>query len=535
MLAWFNKLAHRIAPPSGSTAIKRQGDEHLKHDELDNAARCYRQAISFDPDYVDARIGLGFTLIGQRQYAEAKGHLQHALSIDPDIADAHYLLGTAAKAQGELESSIAHFTQALRCKTDFEFAYRDLFVVLCQTGELDRAKDLLNNAVDVFPKSAEFQFYLGNLLSDEGSFAEAITHYGAAVALRPDAVEMHNMMGNALWKSGNLERALTSFRTAITLKPDSVDGYMNIGTILQQQGKNQDAITSYKQAVGLGPQYSLAHHHLGNAYLKIGATEWAIACFRKAVELDPDNGVQHLVDALSGSNSEHAPSKYVENLFDGYADSFDSHLVQRLQYGVPEQLVGLLKPYANQGGPQWDVLDLGCGTGLVGLAIAPLALQLVGVDLSAKMLARAKARNLYSRLERLELVTMADAEPDASYDLVTAADVFIYVGRLEALVSQVRRLLRPNGLFAFSIECLDPSTQQPAGTDSDCQLTSTGRYVHSAAYVRRLAAANDFECVSFVDTCVRLEKGQPVPGQIAVLRRRGIADVASSPPELAGQ
>jgi len=533
MLTLFNKLVHRIAAPTESLSIKRQGDEHLKHGELEGAARCYQQAIALDPDFVDARIGLGFALMGQKQYTEAERHLRHALTIDPDIADAHYLLGNASKEQGQLDDSIAHFTEALRCKADFEFAYRDLYLALCQKGELGRAKDLVKNAICAFPKSAEFQFYLGNLLSDENAFASAIAHYETALSLRNDAAETHNMLGNALWKSGNLERALTCYRTVITLKPDRVDPHMNIGTILRQQGKVQDAITSYKQAVALGPEHSVAHHYLGNALLEIGATEQAIACFRKVAELDPASGVQHLIDALSGGNSEHAPSQYVEKLFDSYAETFDSHLVQRLKYSIPEQLVGQLKPYMHQS--EWDVLDLGCGTGLVGMAIAPHARQLVGVDLSAKMLARAKERNLYQRLERLDLVSMVEAEPASSYDLVTAADVFIYVGRLDALFNEVSRLLRPNGLFAFSVESLDSSSQPPVGADRDCQLTKTGRYAHSSAYVRRLAAANQFECLTFVDTCIRIEKGQPVPGRIAVLRRRGDPQVPSSPPGSARQ
>jgi predicted TPR repeat methyltransferase len=520
MFTWLDNLAHQIRRPRGERTIKRRGDEHLKHDELEDAARCYRQAISLDPDYVDARIGLGFVLMEQKQYIEAEGNLDRALAIDPTIADAHYLLGRAYKEQGDLERSIASFTSALRCKPDFEFAYRDLYLVLYQRGEFDRAKHLLNNAISFFPESAEFQFYLGNLLSGENSFASAIVHYETALSLRPDAAETHNMLGDAVRKSGNLERALTCYRNATTLRPDLIEPYINIGIVLQQQGKIQDAITSYKQAVALRPEHAAAHHYLGNAYLEIGAAEWAIACFQDVVKLEPAHGVQHLLDAFSGRNSEHAPAQYVENLFDTYADTFDSHLVQGLQYSIPEQLVGLLKRYAAGGLTQWDVLDLGCGTGLVGFAIGSLARKIVGVDLSAKMLSKAKERHLYHRLEHVELLAMAEAEATSSYDLVTAADVLIYVGRLDPLFNQVHRLLRPNGLLVFSVDSLDPSTQHSVGADSECKLTQTGRYAHSAAYVRRLAAENEFDVLDLVDARGRMEHGKPVQQQLVVLRRR---------------
>src|SRR5437868_9917874 len=165
MLTWLDKLAHRTTQLTGKSAsIKRRGDGFLKHDDFENAARSYRQAISLDPDYVDARVGLGFVLVEQKQYLEAESHLDHALSINPTVADAHYLLGMAAKERDDLESSIAHLTNALRYKPDFEFAYRDLYFAFCRRSEFGRAKDLLNNAVRFFPQSAEFQFYLGNLL-----------------------------------------------------------------------------------------------------------------------------------------------------------------------------------------------------------------------------------------------------------------------------------------------------------------------------------------------------------------------------------
>jgi predicted TPR repeat methyltransferase len=141
-------------------------------------------------------------------------------------------------------------------------------------------------------------------------------------------------------------------------------------------------------------------------------------------------------------------------LFDVYAQRFDSHLVQVLNYSVPEKLAASAALFPS-GGEKWAILDLGCGTGLSGAAIAQFARHMVGVDLSSKMLDKARERNLYARLEQLDLLAMMEAEPAASYDVVFAADVFVYLGKLDELVSQARRLLRPGGLFAFSVESLE--------------------------------------------------------------------------------
>ncbi len=229
--------------------------------------------------------------------------------------------------------------------------------------------------------------------------------------------------------------------------------------------------------------------------------------------------VKHLVAALSGGESERAPSDYVEKLFDEYAQKFDSHLVQVLSYSVPEKLAALLQPHFHPGGEKWAILDLGCGTGLSGAAIAQFARHMVGVDLSSKMLDKARERNLYARLEQLDLLAMMEAEPASSYDVVFAADVFVYLGKLDELVRQARRLLRPGGLFAFSVESLEALHQDAGSAERrDYQLNATGRYAHSSAYLTAMASRDGFDALSVSATQSRLDKGKPVQGYLVLWR-----------------
>jgi predicted TPR repeat methyltransferase len=228
--------------------------------------------------------------------------------------------------------------------------------------------------------------------------------------------------------------------------------------------------------------------------------------------------VAHLVAALSGTSTERAPDGYVEKLFDDYAERFDSDLVQGLRYDVPRRLAEAVREVAGAAARDWDVLDLGCGTGLAAAAIAPCARSIVGVDLSANMLERAKARNLYRRLERADLLEMVRAEEAASYDLVLAADVFVYLGRLDELAGEVRRLLRPRGLFGFSVEAQDegPTPERVQDGVQDYRLGLSGRYAHSRAYLDRLASGNHFDVHRLTPITVRMDAGKPVPGYLAL-------------------
>ena len=485
----FNKIKSLFPEKPSSlpdaTAHKKEGDEHLKLGRIAEAAGCYGRALAINPDYVDACVGLGFALSEQKNYAAAERYLQHALLVDPNNADAHYILGTIAKNRNDQTASVEHLGRAIDIKPDFEFAYRELIAALFHSGEVRKAKDVLHRAVSAYPVSAEFHFYLGNALRLEGDGDGAAASYRKALSLQPASAESHKGLADALRMNGQLDLAGASYRKALALQPEFVDAHADLGSLLRMQGKDEEAL----------------------------------ACYKQVVRLDPNHPVKHLVAALSGGESERAPGDYVERLFDGYAQRFDSHLVQDLSYADPEKLAALLPPHFDPHGAKWTILDLGCGTGLSGAAIAPFARELVGVDLSSKMLDKAREKNLYHRLERLDLVVMMQGERASSYDLVFATDVFIYVGKLDDVVSQVARLLRPGGLFAFSVESLEALTQDAPTDRRDYRLSPTGRYAHSKAYLAAIANREGLELISTSSTQSRIDKGKPVQGHLVLMRR----------------
>ena len=162
----------------------------------------------------------------------------------------------------------------------------------------------------------------------------------------------------------------------------------------------------------------------------------------------------------------------MEQLFDDFAENFDTHLIKDLRYKTPT-FVGSRPGNRPAGAASLGRAGLGCGTGLAGAAIAPYARQLVGVDLSSKMLAKAAARDVYQRLENLELLAAMQQERDATYDLVLAADVFVYIGKLDDIVAEAKRVLRPGGLMGFSTEDV---VAAGGGELPDYQLKHTVRY-----------------------------------------------------------
>jgi predicted TPR repeat methyltransferase len=191
-------------------------------------------------------------------------------------------------------------------------------------------------------------------------------------------------------------------------------------------------------------------------------------------------------------------------------------LVGTLKYGIPGEIAALLTGASAAGFN--NVLDLGCGTGLMALELAGRTNHIVGVDVSAKMLEKATERNVYARLVRSDLVEMMTAEPASTYDLVVATDVFVYVCKLDASFEQAHRMLRPSGLFAYSVEAMSPGRHH-AVTNSGYVLHEHGRYAHAEDYLQRLADRVGFAQLEFRSTVCRENHGVPVPGYVAVLRK----------------
>ena len=204
------------------------------------------------------------------------------------------------------------------------------------------------------------------------------------------------------------------------------------------------------------------------------------------------------------------PEGYVRALFDGYASGFDKALTEGLGYSAPELLFGAVQAaHAGARMKFGSVLDLGCGTGLAALPFRPFSDWMVGVDLSAAMLAQARGKGLYDRLIEAEVqhYLTEEAKIGARYHLVLAADVFMYFDDLGPVLKAAAQVLAPVGQLAFSVETHD---------GDGVLLRETLRYAHGEAHVQRAVAAAGLKPVSLASASTRTEKGVPVPGLIVL-------------------
>ena len=443
---------------------------------------------------------------------QAKSLYQQILQAVPNHPDALHFLGVIANQEGNNEAAVEFIGKAIRINPSSLMHY-NLGLALKAQGNLDAAAESYRMALSIKPDYAEAHYNMGNIFQEQSRLNMAVACYRKAITCKPDYARAHCNLGNVLQEQGKLSEATASYHNAISCKPDYAEAYYNLGIMLKEQGKTDAAIASYHKAIMHDPDWADARCNLGNALQEQGKLDEAIASYRRALELDPGNeSAEHLIASLTEETTERAPNRYVEKLFDGYADKFDTHLVNNLKYKTPAELLGLIKQVMKPPAGEWNVLDLGCGTGLAGVEISPHARQLTGVDLSEKMLAKARVRNIYHRLVHSDLLPMMRGENASSYDVIIAADVFVYLGMLDEIVSEARRLLHTGGYFIFSVEALEALPAKADGIEDHAgyKLRQSGRYAHSSTYLKKLASLNCFESLNLIYTQVRLEEGKPV-------------------------
>lgn len=272
-----------------------------------------------------------------------------------------------------------------------------------------------------------------------------------------------------------------------------------------QRGRDGDpaaALSDFEAALRHDPTHAAAWTQRGSLLREAGRLDEAAHCFREALAHGGDTELNRwFLAAVEGRADAQAPPRYVQALFDGYADGFERHLVEQLGYRVPIALAALLP------GRFATALDLGCGTGLCAQALQRRVDAIDGIDLAPRMVDAARASGLYRRVDAAAIVPWLQAA-DAGYELVIAADVFIYIGDLAPVFAGVRRVLAPGGLFAFSVEAA------AGGVELGAQL----RYRHGEDHLRRLAAEQGFEWLACEPAVLRHEQQQPLFGLLAVLR-----------------
>jgi len=374
-----------------------------------------------------------------------------------------------------------------------------------QRGEHAAALTLLRHAVEVAPDAAGIWNNLGNVLMGVAQTEEAEHAFRRSIELEENPEALSNL-GKVLRRRKRWTEGEAACRRAIEIAPTFGDAWHHLSLLLVAQDRVPEAIVAASKAVLLLPPHKRRRDSYTRALVSAGEIEHATAMYREWLAEEPDNAyVRHHLAACVGAGApERASDAYIVQTFDGFASRFDAKLAS-LGYRAPDLVAAALAASLPPPARQFEIADLGCGTGLCGPLIAPWARHLSGCDLSAAMLERAQRRGVYDQLDKSELVAYLEAHP-AAFDVVISADTLCYFGALDHVAKAARRALRDGGQLVFTVEAL------PDDDGADHRLLLHGRYAHARAYLRSVFDAAGFERQRIVADVLRSEGGVPVQG-----------------------
>jgi predicted TPR repeat methyltransferase len=440
----------------------------------------------------------------------AESLYREILAREPGQADALHLLGLVQYARGDGGTAVELIRRAIARAPGNGVYHFNLGNVCRDLGDPDAALRAYEAAIELQPEEVDYHYNLAELLDAQGRGSAALVQYRRAVELEPDNAALRLDLGACLQGLGQLDEAAQQYRQALALDPGLAQAHNNLGGIHQARDELDAAAGCYRAALAADPELAEAHRNHAAVLEATGQTEAALRQYQEALRLKPGYAeVAYKLAALRGGSApETAPPEYISGLFDQYAEAFDEHLTGALGYRTPQRLRELYDELAGDA-TGLRVLDLGCGTGLSGLAFRDRAAFLAGVDLSPRMLDKARARELYDELQCGDVVPTLAAEGHA-WELVLAADVFVYLGDLAAVMAAAARALRPGGWLLFSVE---------QGDGRDFVLGKSGRYAHSVEYLQRLAGEAGLTVRAARETVLRQDFGQDVQGWLLALQR----------------
>jgi predicted TPR repeat methyltransferase len=421
---------------------------------------------------LDEAVSVAIALQQAQQWAAAADIYGTVLEVAPDHADALHFSGVLAHQQARTDEAVA----------------------------------LIERSLELEPERADWHSNFGIVLRDGLRLDDAIAAYRRAIALDPKHANAQSNLGVVLRARGDVVEAEAAYRAAIAIDPEHSDAYHNLGVLLNAQKRPREAALCFSKVITLRPKDPEARRLLALAYCTLGEVEKAVEIFQEWLEDDSDDPVaQHMLAACSGRDiPPRASDAFIERTFDSFAASFDSKLA-RLSYRAPDLVTETLKGSGVAPTKSLDVLDAGCGTGLCGALIAPYARRLVGVDLSERMLAQARQRDVYDELLKCELTGYL-ADCNETFDVIVSADTLVYFGALEPFVAASDRALRPGGRLIFTVEALEG-----AGHDVGYSLGTSGRYRHAREHIEAVLTETTLQ-PEIVAAELRLEAGEPVAG-----------------------
>ena len=422
-------------------------------------------------------------------------------------------IGMQFHQRGELALASGIYDDILKAVPDCADALHYKGMIQHQVGESEAAVELISRALELVPVYPAALNNLGNVLRETGRLEASREQYRKALEISPEHVDALVNMGVVHSGLNEIAEGFKYLTKALAVDPEHAAAWHNLGNIYSQQKCYDEARSAFEKSAELAPANTKSHKEIAKVLYKSGNQKDAVKTLERLVDRHPDDAVaKHMIASFGGTEvPERASDQFVAHTFDVFSANFDASLA-RLNYTAPQLVSDELK-HLTSSGRKIDILDIGCGTGLCGPLVKPLASSLVGVDLSPGMLRKAGQRKTYDSLHEAELEEFMQ-KSDATYDAIICVDTFVYFGKLDDAFIAAKAILNSGGHLIFTVE-----RHTHDECSDDYRLQHHGRYSHIDQYLERSLTTTGLVVQSLTPVIPRIEFGEPVSGLLVVARK----------------
>ena len=447
-------------------------------------------------------------LMQRGQVDAARAEAQRLCRDHPEQPALHNLLGVVQARSRQSEDAAASFRKALALEPSFADALANLAATLSARGDYGGAVECYRGLLQRGRQDADVYRGLAVALRGAGLAEEALEACQRALRLRPLDPDALAALGNVLNDLDRPEDAIDAYTRALGIAPGHRRARLSLAFSCHAAQRYPAAIEAFSRVLAAEPDNTSALRGAATALLAIGQRHAAVEKLEHLLRIDPGDGAaRHLHAALTGQTPATADPAHARALFAVEAAGYDRRSAGQ-SYRVPTQLPGLLQRLDGENAWYDAILDLGCGTGLVGTQLRSYCSHLTGVDVSPAMLAQAAATAVYDELVESDL-TQWLRHSGQRFDLITCIDVLPHLGALEAVLARVAGALVPGGRMIFT-------TEQHDG--AGFVLRPTVRYAHAETYVNTCLQQAGLDVVARSALKLRRDGDDWVTGALYVAR-----------------
>ncbi len=409
-------------------------------------------------------------------------------------------------AAGDLKGAAASLNKANKIVPNDARIFMLAGLMAEKAGNIPGAFEALRRSVREAPEWGPGLLELALLLARQNEFPEALELAEKVAALEPSNTLVLAGVIDIAHRAGHIEMAVRHLQRGLTLVPGDLTLRRMLARDLASIGRHDESLAAWAALIEDNPADLLSRMGRVQTLVEIGRPADAAPDTEALIAASPDDAAFAYYDAIAhGRTPKHQPVELHRPLFDSMAAVYDQHMVRGLKYQLPKKIAdGILQQYPTK---HFNLLDLGCGTGLLGVCLGRIDGFLIGVDASLPMIEQAARHHVYDKFHHVNVLDALRETPETQYEIITALDVFIYIGDLSSVIPDALRILTAGGTFIFSCETTDEA-------GPDLVLQPSNRYAHKRSHIEALCQSAGFAKVEVEVLTLRHEANVPVEGYL---------------------